>query len=757
MIRSLPSAPRALERCGALTLTLLLAGASTWAQEPPAPQPSVDVPAAADSPGDPPADPKDGAPTFFNTVTVTATMNPVAVKDAAGTVSVITASEIARGLIENTADLLRFEPGVYAEANLTRIGLNGFNIRGIGGNRVMTQVDGVETSEQFDFGPFNVHQFTLDLDTLKSAELVRSAGSSMYGSDALGGVVSFFTKDPADYLAGQRLHLGGKALYDSRSRDTSGNVVVAGGRSGVQASLFGSYSAGHEPRNRGGVDTTDARRTRLNPQDRSSGQVLGKAVVSTPDWGQLRGAVELADTRVKTAAYSLRTAAVPDIDSDDDMARQRYAVDHAMTGRLGLNTLSWNLYVQRSDTAQVVNESRVAAGRTPAVQRAGTLDFSQDSFGLAAQGRKALTPGGSPLLITAGGSHKHHAFDMFRDRLDVDASTGAVVPNTGIILPTKYFPRSDVGETGAYVQAELQFQRLTLLPGIRYDRFTMDADQDDPVFIATLSPPAADFEDDRLSSRVAASYRVSDAVTLHAQYAGGFRAPPYSAVNSGFTNVLGGYTSVPNPNLRAETSDNIEGGVRVAARHASVGATVFSNHYDDFILQESTGLDPVTGLLTFQYQNLSRVRIQGIELRGDVRLASTLRLRGAYARIRGNDVSSGTDVPLQTIAPDQGTLGLQYTDARSRWGSDLTLRLAGAQSPERAGDGSFAPDAYQVVDLSGWLSLRRDLTLRAAVLNLTDARYFEWTNVRGRSAADPVIDRYSSPGISAMVGVSYGW
>jgi outer membrane receptor protein involved in Fe transport len=53
----------------------------------------------------------------------------------------------------------------------------------------MTQVDGVETSEQFDFGPFNVHQFTLDLDTLKTAEIVRSSGSSLYGSGALGGVV----------------------------------------------------------------------------------------------------------------------------------------------------------------------------------------------------------------------------------------------------------------------------------------------------------------------------------------------------------------------------------------------------------------------------------------------------------------------------------------------------------------------------------------------------------------------------------------
>lgn len=754
---------RRFARRGPLLLTLLLGAAVPALAQTPTPPPPSSEPSTGQTTGAPPAaplPPPDGqgaAPQFFNTVTVTATMNPVAVKEAAGTVSVITADEIARGLIENTADLLRFEPGVYVEANLTRIGLNGFNIRGIGGNRVMTQVDGVETSEQFDFGPFNVHQFTLDLDTLKSAEIVRSAGSSMYGSDALGGVVSFFTKDPADYLAGQRLHLGGKLLFDSRSRDTSGNTVVAGGRDRLQASVFASYAVGHEPGNRGTVETTDARRTRLNPQDRRGAQVLGKFVLSTRAWGQLRGAVEVNDMRVQTEAYSLRTPAVPDLDSDDGMARQRFSVDHAVTGRLGLNTLSWSLYTQRSDTSQLVSESRAAAGRMPAVSRAGTLDFSQDTFGGAAQGRKALAPGGTPLLVTFGGSVKHHVFDMFRDRLDVDANTGVVVPNVGIVLPTKYFPRSDVNETGAYMQAELQIGRLTLLPGVRYDRFSMDADEHDAVFLATLSPPAADFEDDRVSSRMAASFRVSDAVTLHAQYAGGFRAPPYSAVNSGFTNVLGGYTSVPNPNLRAETSDNIEGGIRVAAGRASVGATVFSNHYDDFIQQDSIGLNLATRLLEFQFRNLSRVRIEGVELRGELRLAPVLSLRGAYARIRGNDISTGRDVPLQTIAPDQGTLGLQYTESGNRWGSDLTVRLAGAQSPARAGEGLFAPEAFQVLDLSGWISLGRDLTLRASALNLTDARYFEWANVRGRSASDPVIDRFSSPGLSGMVGLSYGW
>lgn len=720
--------------------------ASSQPQTPPAGTPAAEAEKDADK----------KTPQFFNTVTVTATMSPTTVKETPGTVSVIDAEAIARGMIENTADLIKFEPGVYVESNITRIGLNGFNIRGIGGNRVMTQIDGVETTEQFDFGPFNVHQFGLDLDTLKSAELVRSAGSSMYGSDALGGVVSFFTKDPNDYLAGQRLHVGMKTLYDGRARDASGNVVLAGGSRRVQASVFSSYVNGHEPRNKGTVETDNATRTALNPQDRRGVEALGKVVVTLGDGNVLRGAVEVADNRVETLAYSLKSAAVPSTDSTDLMQRQRVSVDQAMVNTVGLNTLTWSLYSQQSDTDQVVDEFRTAAGPTPAMNRSATLDYTQDSFGGTVQGRKAFAPASQAILLTFGGSYKHHTFDMLRDRLDLNAATGAVIPVTNLILPTKYFPKSEVGETGSYLQGEMRFGRLTVLPGVRFDRFSLDADSNDQVFIASLSPPAADFSDHAVSSRLGAAFRASNAVTVHAQYAGGFRAPPYSAVNSGFTNLLGGYTSLPNPDLRAETSDNFEVGVRSTIGRVSVGATTFSNRYADFIQQVSRGINPA-GLLEYQYQNVSKVRINGLELQGEARISGSLRLRAAYALIRGNDVSTDTDVPLNTIAPDQGVFGLLYGNAGSRWGSDLTVRVVAGQSDATAGAGMFSPAAYGVVDLSGWIALGHSITLRAAALNITDTKYFEWTNVRGRSATDATIDRYSSPGASGMVSLAYGW
>lgn len=749
----------------ALAAALVLSGAGTnlHAQQP-APLPAAPAPAPAKpEQTPPPATPRKQDGRFFDSVTVSATRNPQTVKDTPGTVSVIDAETIERRLIESTADLVKFEPGVYIESNVTRIGLNGFNIRGIGGNRVMTQVDGVETSEQFDFGPFSVHQFALDLDTLKSAEIVRSAGSSLYGSDALGGVVSFFTKDPADYLAGKRYHVAAKTLYDGRARDTSGNVVVAGGTRRVQASLFGSYAAGHEPGNRGQIETIDATRTAPNPQDRESMQALGKIVFTTANAGTLRGTVEASDMEVDTNAYSSRGAVIggptvtdiTDITSLDTMRRLRASVDHTMDARFGMNQWAWSAFIQNTDTDQVVHEVRTTRGFGAPLTalRAGTLAFEQRSYGASLQARK-LAMYGQGVLFTFGAAYKHHGFDMIRDRVDVDATTGAVIP-ASIIIPSKYFPKSDVDETGVYAQAEVRLGNLTVVPGIRYDRFALDADETDPVYTGEHGTPA-DSTSDAVSSRIGAALRVGTTTTLHAQFAQGFRAPPYSAINTGFTNLLGGYTTLPNVGLRPETSRNFEGGVRTAIGRASIGATAFLNDYDDFIALTTRGFNPATRLLEFQSQNLSEARIRGIELQGDARLPGDVVLRGAYAFIRGDDVSGDEDVPLDSIAPNQGVLALQYAGS-TRWGGEFALRASAGQPETQSSGTQFKPEAFTVADVFGWASLGRGVTLRAGVLNLTDARYFEWSNVRGRQTGDAVIDRYSSPGISGIVSLAYGW
>ena len=78
--------------------------------------------------------------TDLETITVVGSRTERPLKEIAATIDVIDSDRIEEELARDIADLVRFEPGVTVSGTGSRFGLSGFNIRGIGGNRVLTLV-----------------------------------------------------------------------------------------------------------------------------------------------------------------------------------------------------------------------------------------------------------------------------------------------------------------------------------------------------------------------------------------------------------------------------------------------------------------------------------------------------------------------------------------------------------------------------------------------------------------------------------------
>ena len=106
-------------------------------------------------------------------VLVTATYLQRSAQDIAGTVSVITDQEIKQTLADSLADVIRYQPGLGMDS-AARGGDEGFSIRGIGGNRVLTVIDGVRSTDMYAAGPSSYGKDGFEVDDLKAVEVIRA-------------------------------------------------------------------------------------------------------------------------------------------------------------------------------------------------------------------------------------------------------------------------------------------------------------------------------------------------------------------------------------------------------------------------------------------------------------------------------------------------------------------------------------------------------------------------------------------------------
>ena len=256
------------------------------------------------------------------TITVTATRIPTAIADVPVTVTVIDETKIADELASDVRDLIRFEPGVSvrrapsrftaAFSSTGRGGNESFNVRGIEGNRVLIQVDGIRVPDGFAFGAQSAGRGDfVDVGLVKSVEILRGPASALYGSDGLAGAVSFITSDPADILKGER-RFGGQIRTGYDSADNEFSTTAFAAASAGQFSILGAYTRrdGTELENNGAAlatrDAPDSRRTAPNPQDTASNAALGKLVWSPDDNNRIRLTVDHLDSQVRTNVLSGR-------------------------------------------------------------------------------------------------------------------------------------------------------------------------------------------------------------------------------------------------------------------------------------------------------------------------------------------------------------------------------------------------------------------------------------------------------------------
>ena len=694
-------------------------------------------------------------PALLDPVVVVATKSARPMREIAGNVTVVSREDIENSLTTSVGNVFRYVPGIDAAGAGSRFGTEGVIIRGIGGNRVAVELDGAPLNHQFAVGNFsNATRDSIDIGAVQRIEVLHGPASALYGSAALGGVVSMWTPNPGD-LTGAAGEPGLQFSQAFRSDDSSTHTLGAGAIGDERLGLLGMavYRRGNE---------TDAAAAG-NDQDRQDYEnrtALAKFQAEAP-WGhQLSTTFYRESSDVDTEARALpgtgRFASTTRLEGDDDYDLDLIASTYDFGGgRFDRGFL--RAYYEDVSIEQDTLDVRASAARPVSIQR--SFRYDEDLAGLELNLGQDFRWGQTLHRFAIGAEWSGSEIKEQRDATETDLTSGDVSKSLlGENFPLHDFPKTDTDEYGLYLQNEVSLGDTMLIAALRWDRYELDP-QTDPVFAAgnpTVKTQA--LSEDEFSPKLGLVRRISAAADVYLQYAHGFRGPSFDDAYLSFDIPIFNIRAVPNPDLRPESSDGLEAGMRWRTGWLSADINLFYTRYEDFIeTKVRLGLDPDSGRLLFQSQNIGEARIYGAEFRSSIeleRLVPNLRLDAAAFWARGEN--DDANEPLNSVGPPQAVIGATWS-APGGWGQATLMstftarhsRLDETRGPLFEAPGSAVFDFY--------LGRRfgEHLLLRGGVDNLLDKTWWRWADVRALAPDDMVLDQLSQPGRNVAMNMQW--
>ncbi|WP_293135005.1 TonB-dependent hemoglobin/transferrin/lactoferrin family receptor [Moritella sp.] len=668
------------------------------------------------------------------TTVVSATRSEQLLTDVAASVSAISADDIEENLVKNVGEIFDYTPGVTVESD-PRYGVQSINIRGMEGNRVKIVIDGVSQANRFDSGQSFIKAGRLDIDPdmIKSVEVVKGAASSLYGSDAIAGIVAFETKDPSDFLdagdnSGGHLKLG----YYSVDSSFSQSVALANRTGDLETLVAYSHRAGEEEQNFGEPD----------PQETENNNVLVKLQYQLNENHRIEftGEQVVSDTDTDLPIYTEHhTGSRWDAAAEDKSERQRLGAKYILTA----NSAMFDVMTLQFDWQKSQQTAQTMLSKAAGDSQLKDYFYAEQGYEASAQFEKSFILAGMEHNLVYGLSYASRDIENTNLTHYVKANG-----DTGTKL-YYYMPKAEDTKWGAYLQDQIVLldDALVLTPGIRFDSFSTKPDSTNPAGkyneIVGYEPiDYKDYSDSAITAKLGALYNLTDDTKIFAQVSQGFRAPDFQELYYSWSNTARHYKSQPNPDLEAETSISYETGLRGNFAAGNYEFALFYSDYDDFIDKikyKENGIDITT------YDNLDKATIKGAEIATNLWLdnlvgafdGTTLRLAAAYTEGEDQD-----GLALNSVAPWNMVVGLNYDSPSANWGTSLKTvytakkGLSDINATATGNEDQIENPSSTVVDLTAYYKPMEDLTLRAGVYNLTDEQYWSWNDIRGLTTQD---------------------
>lgn len=482
-------------------------------------------------------------------VTVTATMSEHDVRTAPASVTVISREELEVRNPNNLLDAVRGEPGITLSPRQVG-GRKTISMRGMEGRHVLTLIDGRRITATDDVVGHSDYQYGwLPMSAVERVEIIRGPMSTLYGSEALGGVVNLITRKPTDHWEGS-VSLKGMTPLDGRGDDSSGGAsFYAAGPLGERLSLR-AYGL------------LDSQAAVANPDDERYSEIEG----SKSRTGGLGATLKLTSEQSLDFNYSqghedrdyddvYKPKAGPEVPHAVHYDLDRQQVDAAWRGDFD----GWRGQL-RAYQSEIDIQNAKTNGR-PSTRPQFLRDRIVDGHASTTLGRHTLTAGGE-----------------WREEF---------LKNSGLIGG-----KDQAVHEASFLQDEWALtQSLTFTGGLRYDHHELFGNE--------------------LSPRAYLVWEATPDLVIKGGYGHAFKAPTLKQISPSYIGAEGPHTFLGNADIQPETLDSYELSADWRLGDVGLRATVFRSEVHDLITYRL--IKKVGPSSTYMYDNVDKARITGLE------------------------------------------------------------------------------------------------------------------------------------------------
>ncbi len=625
----------------------------------------------------------------LDTVVITAGGFEQSVQAAPASVTVISGEELAKGNVTSLSDALKEVQGVTTTGIANE---EDIMIRGLPGQYTLILVDGKRqgTREARVNGSSGFEQsFIPPVAAIERIEVVRGPMSSLYGSDAMGGVVNIITKPVAD-------RWGGSVTVEATTPQDS--------------------------------DYSSSRQSSFYLNGPIMSDQLGLQI-----WGRKldRSEAEVVDGLRDRNMTNLgaRLTWAPSSDHKFHLEGSRTKIED--TGRVGRSIATTASNGSANSDSFQDNDRGFAALSYSGNWGTTTADIS---FARETGERRTATGDGNGSAIASDRRPK-----ITNDVFDVKLNT-----------PVNWHGEHRLTYGGQYFDATLRDINPGLNDNVRRDfsvsqwaLFAEDEWQIRDDFALTVGARYNDHEEfgSHITPRIYGVWTASPELTIKGGVSTGYRAPDMRSVVPGYyyTTQKGAGVIVANPDLKPEESTSFELAALYDGGSYQLGATVFRTDFDNKIESRNTGTSinvDGTNYNRWEYYNVGKARIQGLELTGEWDIRDDLLVRANYT-LTDSEQRTGDfkGLPLARTPKHMANLRAEWItplEGLDSWGSvnyhgkeiNSGARIGTNGKPYRrdaAGNVlAYEYDAYVTVDIGANYRINDNATVNAAIYNVFD-------------------------------------